>query len=244
MYLSSVSFSWLLSLNRNNAGVSITFSKNRHSNILPVCSWLVPRCLYLDCTRRKREKRDGRKCEGWLEGGKLVSSLSSFPSPLALPLTTILPLIVSFRNSLAVRRGRQNACARQTWYGYYLHVLSWSSPVTNVFWSFTKRSVWRKVKFGENVFQTKSLSRLPHKVCCLLSSPVLLRKFTIINRRLRDDWGRDRVCSCSMAAAVVDENKFVSLLWELKSFYVQLLRIKNVRFCKPTRLWLQTRNLT
>ena len=32
--------------------------------------------------------------------------------------------------------------------------------------------------FGETLFQTKLLSRLSHKVCCLLSSPVLLRKFT------------------------------------------------------------------
>ena len=32
--------------------------------------------------------------------------------------------------------------------------------------------------FGEKLFQTKLLSRLSHKVCRLLSSPVLLRKFT------------------------------------------------------------------
>ena len=35
-----------------------------------------------------------------------------------------------------------------------------------------------KVKFGEKLFQTRSLSRLSHKVCRLLSSAVLLRKFT------------------------------------------------------------------
>ena len=46
----------------------------------------------------------------------------------------------------------------------------------NVFWSFTKRSVWRKLEFGEKLLQTKLLSRLSHKVCRLLSSPVLLRK--------------------------------------------------------------------
>ena len=32
---------------------------------------------------------------------------------------------------------------------------------------------------GEKLFQTNLLSRLSHKVCRLLSSPVLLRKFTI-----------------------------------------------------------------
>ena len=39
--------------------------------------------------------------------------------------------------------------------------------------------------FGEKLFQTKLLSRLSHKVCRLLSSPVLLRKFTIIKMRQR-----------------------------------------------------------
>ena len=40
------------------------------------------------------------------------------------------------------------------------------------------------MKFGEKLFQIKLLSRLSHKVCRLLSSPVLLRKFTIV---LADD---------------------------------------------------------
>ena len=41
--------------------------------------------------------------------------------------------------------------------------------------------------FSEKLFQTKLLSRLSHKVCCLLSSPVLLRKFTnkFMQRRRR-----------------------------------------------------------
>ena len=42
-----------------------------------------------------------------------------------------------------------------------------------------KKICLRKVMFGGKLFQTKSLSRLSHKVCRLLSSPVLLRKFTI-----------------------------------------------------------------
>ena len=44
---------------------------------------------------------------------------------------------------------------------------------------FSKISVQRKVKFGEELFQTKLLSRLSHKLCRLLSSPDLLLKFTI-----------------------------------------------------------------
>ena len=151
---------------------------------------------------------------------------------------------MSLRNRSAGRRGRQNACARQTWQGYYLRVLSWSSLHTNVLWSFTKRSVWRKVTFGENLFQTKLLSRLSHKVCCLLSSPVLLRKFTNINRRLRDDWGPDLVCSYNKAATKVDDNKVVSLRWELHSFFrvssankkcyvLQSSKAAMLRGCKP-----------
>ena len=50
----------------------------------------------------------------------------------------------------------------------------------NVFWSFAKRPVYRKGKFGGKVFRTRLLSRLLHKVCRLLSSPALLRKLTII----------------------------------------------------------------
>ena len=48
-------------------------------------------------------------------------------------------------------------------------------------WSFSKRSAHRKVKFGGKVFQTKLLSTLSHKACRLLSSPVLLRKFSNIS---------------------------------------------------------------
>lgn len=45
--------------------------------------------------------RDRREREGWWEGGrwKGVSPLSSFASPLALPLTAHLPLIVNSGNS-------------------------------------------------------------------------------------------------------------------------------------------------
>ena len=40
------------------------------------------------------------------------------------------------------------------------------------------------MKFGGKVFQTELLSRLSHKECRLLSSPVLLRKFT--NKKPRE----------------------------------------------------------
>ena len=40
------------------------------------------------------------------------------------------------------------------------------------------------MKFGEKLFETKLLSRLSRKVCSLLSSPVLLRKFTNFTIRI------------------------------------------------------------
>ena len=50
--------------------------------------------------------------------------------------------------------------------------------LTLMFLVFYKRPVKRRVKFGG----TQLLSRLSHKVCCLLSFPVLLRKFTVTLR--------------------------------------------------------------
>ena len=87
--------------------------------------------------------------------------------------------LVSLRNRTEEENGKTPVC-KKTWQGYYLRVLSWSALTINIFWSFTKRSVYRKVKFGGKLFETKLLSRLSHKVCRLLSTPVLLRKFTII----------------------------------------------------------------
>ena len=43
-------------------------------------------------------------------------------------------------------------CACQTWQGHYPSVFSLSSLNSNVFWSFTKRYVERKVKFGGKFF--------------------------------------------------------------------------------------------
>ena len=56
-------------------------------------------------------------------------------------LVPSLLLLVSLLNRTAGRRRRQNARVWQTWQGYFLRVLSWSSLNINVFWSFTKRSV-------------------------------------------------------------------------------------------------------
>ena len=79
--------------------------------------------------------------------------------------------LVSLRNRTVGRRGRQIPCAWWTWQGYYLRVLSWFSRNINVFWSFTKRSLYRRVKFGENLFHTKLLSRLSHRFAVFFSLP-------------------------------------------------------------------------
>ena len=57
-------------------------------------------------------------------------------------------------------------------------VLCRDPRLTLMFSGLCKKHLFRrKVKFGVKLFQTKLLSRLSHKVCRLLSSPVLLRKF-------------------------------------------------------------------
>ena len=51
--------------------------------------------------------------------------------------------------------------------------------LSQCFLVFYKILVQRRVKFVRNVFQTKLLSRLSHKICHLFSSPVLSHKLTI-----------------------------------------------------------------
>ena len=68
----------------------------------------------------------------------------------------------------------------QTWQGYYLRVFSWSS-LTLMFSGLLQKDLFKGGwSLAKNFFQTNLLSRLSHKVCHLLSSPVVLRKFTII----------------------------------------------------------------
>ena len=64
------------------------------------------------------------------------------------------------------------------------------------------------MKFGEKLFQIKLLSRLSHKVCRLLSSPVLLRKFT------NDKIGRHQLLEYSVLSY---------LLWKISKIAVNNL---------------------
>ena len=80
---------------------------------------------------------------------------------------------VAYGPSMHHQWGRRNACVWQTWEGYSLEVLSWSSLNISVFWSFTKKMC---LKQGEIWLKAKFLPRLSHKICRrFLSSPVLLR---------------------------------------------------------------------
>ena len=58
--------------------------------------------------------------------------------------------LYKMKSLTAGRRGWQSVCAWQTWHGYYLHVMSWSSLNINVFCSLQKDSLkesegWCKV---------------------------------------------------------------------------------------------------
>ena len=78
--------------------------------------------------------------------------------------TSTLLVSLHVHNRTAERGGRENACVRQTWQGYYLHVLSLSSLNINVF----------LVKFKANFFEIKFFVTLVTQglPSSLLSRPV------------------------------------------------------------------------
>ena len=95
--------------------------------------------------------------------------------------------LVSLRDRTAKRLKAANAT------GLLLACFVGNSLNINFFLLFCKKICFRNVKFGKRFFQKKLLSRLSHKVCRRLSSPVLLRKFTIV-RVLRQRVKSYKVC--------------------------------------------------
>ena len=88
--------------------------------------------------------------------------------------------IVSSRNRTAGRRGRLNAWVWQTWQGYNLRVLSWSSLNINMSFGLLGKYLFKgRWSSAESFFKKKLLSGMPHRVFRLFSSSVLLCKFTI-----------------------------------------------------------------
>ena len=66
------------------------------------------------------------------------------------------PSLVSLSNRTAGRGGQQNARVWQTWQGYYLRVLSWSSLNINVFWSFKPKDLFKgKWSLAKSYFKQK-----------------------------------------------------------------------------------------
>ena len=95
--------------------------------------------------------------------------------------------LVSLRDRTAKRLKAANVT------GLLLACFVGNSLNINFFLLFCKKICFRNVKFGKRFFQKKLLSRLSHKVCRRLSSPVLLRKFTIV-RVLRQRVKSYKVC--------------------------------------------------
>ena len=95
--------------------------------------------------------------------------------------------LVSLRDRMAKRLKAANVT------GLLLACFVGNSLSINFFLLFYKKICFRNLNFGGRFFQTKLLSRLLHKVCRRLSSPVLLRKFTIV-RVLRQRVKSYKVC--------------------------------------------------
>ena len=96
---------------------------------------------------------------------------------LSVTWTTIYPtgLIVL---TVSKKRTAKRLCLT-TWHGYYLRVLLCSLLPTNAFWSFTIRSVKKRLKIGGKFFKIKLLPRLSHKVCRLLPLPSCCASYLI-----------------------------------------------------------------
>ena len=76
-------------------------------------------------------------------------------------------IAVSVRNRMAGRRRRQNGCVSQTWQGYYLHVLSWSS-ITFMFSGLLQKGMFKgEWSLAKSYFkQNYRCECLSHKVSC------------------------------------------------------------------------------
>ena len=109
----------------------------------------------------------------------------------------LLETLVSVRNRTAGRRGRQNVCVWQTWRGYHLRVLSWSS--LNVLCSlvFYKKinlkesQVWRKVISKQNYCHaclTRFAVFLPLPSCCVSSLFKIRRRRRQVKRRFKSEF--------------------------------------------------------
>ena len=96
--------------------------------------------------------------------------------------TTRMKILMSLRDRTAERRGVtvKRLCVTNVT-GLLLACFVMIFSYINGFWSFTKRYVWRRVKFGKNFFQTKLLSHLSHRVCHLFSLALCISSLLLDN---------------------------------------------------------------
>ena len=107
--------------------------------------------------------------------------------------------LVSLRDRTAKRLKAANVT------GLLLACFVGNSLNINFFLLFCKKICFRNVKFGKRFFQKKLLSRLSHKVCRRLSSPVLLRTVSCISSLIRQE-----LCSSLPAVFGAPVNSFVN----------------------------------
>ena len=119
----------------------------------------------------------------------LVLAVLSYINPHStMPIYTQLHrTIVSLRNRTAGRRGREIACAWQTWQGYYLRFLSWSS-LTSMFSDLLRKDLFKgKWSLAKSCFKqnychachTRFAVLFPLPSCCV-SSQILEQYWTIL----------------------------------------------------------------
>ena len=109
------------------------------------------------------------------------AQFSYFFTPYGWTIKRICPtscfITVKLRNKTAERREREDVCVTNVT-GLLLLCFVVIFTEVNISGILQKDLFIGRVKFGEKIFQTRLLSHLSHKVCRLLSSPVLLHKFT------------------------------------------------------------------
>ena len=119
----------------------------------------------------------------------LVLAVLSYINPHStMPIYSQLHrTIVSLRNRTAGRRGREIACAWQTWQGYYLRFLSWSS-LTSMFSDLLRKDLFKgkwslaKSYFKQNychACHTRFAVLFTLPSCCV-SSLILEQYWTIL----------------------------------------------------------------
>ena len=114
------------------------------------------------------------------------------------------------------RRGLQNACVWQTWQGYYLRVMSWSSLNINVFWSLQKTYVSKKSDLAWTYFKQNYCHACHTRFAVFFLLPsccVSLGKFTTVASYMLSQFAHPahHACCCVLMGVVAQSLKTVKL---------------------------------